>query len=185
MAYANVRIPGIHWPYADQAGKAFGGPFALHLEDHWLLSINYLYVGEKVWVVVAPEHATLLETKLRATNGSYYISNCAQFLRHSATYVLTSTLNDWNISHSIVHQMSHEAVSTFPQAYHKGFRVGYAFAEAVIVYQARPARHRHDPIRSHSKHFLYFLYKLLYKSGMSFMRSSMIIDLIDRIISDT
>jgi len=126
------RIPGIHWPFSYQAGPTFGAPFAIHQEDHRLHSINYLYTGQpKVWVIIAPGHAQRLEEKLRATNGSYYKTICEQFVLHSATYVLRSTLDAWGISFQIIRQLPNEAVVTFPRSYHQGFNAGYNLAEAV------------------------------------------------------
>ena len=126
------RIAGIHWPFAYLAGPAFGAPFAIHCEDHRLHSINYLYTGQpKVWIIIAPAHARRLEGKLRATNRSYYQASCEQFVRHSATYLLRSTLDAWGISFKVICQLPNEAVVTLPQSYHQGFNAGYNLAEAV------------------------------------------------------
>jgi len=126
------RIAGLHWPFVYQAGPAFGAPFAIHREDHRLHSINYLYTGQpKVWVVIPPKHAQHLEDKLRATNGPYYQTSCEQFIRHSATYLLRSTLDAWDISFKVIRQLPNEAVVTLPQSYHQGFNAGYNLAEAV------------------------------------------------------
>lgn len=46
------RIPGVHWPYAYISAEPFGAPFALHIEDGWLSSVNYLYAGEKIWFII-------------------------------------------------------------------------------------------------------------------------------------
>ncbi|EON65747.1 hypothetical protein W97_04986 [Coniosporium apollinis CBS 100218] len=123
-------VPGIHWPYAYQAGHTFGAPFTMHIEDYWLLSVNYLYTGEKIWTTVSSENGHLFEQKLKATNGSLYSSDCAQFLRHSATYISHKTLEEWGIPYSLVHQNPHEVIITFPRAYHEGFSAGCTIAEA-------------------------------------------------------
>lgn len=96
----------------------------IHVEDYWLISLNYLYTGEKIWVTVAPEHLHLLEQKLRAINGSIYLYSCEQFLRHSATYIPRKTLDDWGVSYELVPQNSHVVVITFPRAYYEGFSAG-------------------------------------------------------------
>ena len=64
----------------------------MHREDSDLLSINYLYKGDKHWVVISEDQARLLEEKSMHTDKCYYLSRCAQFLRHSATYYSTSVL---------------------------------------------------------------------------------------------
>lgn len=125
-----MRIPGIHWPYAYESYDSFGAPFAMHREDGDLHSINYLYEGDKYWVAVPRSQAELLEQKSKETNGSYYLSDCAQFLRQSATYFPTSILDEWNISYKVVHQKAGEVIITYPQVYHQGFSAGYTFAEA-------------------------------------------------------
>ncbi|KAJ9634554.1 hypothetical protein H2199_008837 [Coniosporium tulheliwenetii] len=102
----------------------------MHIEDYWLLSVNYLYTGEKIWTTVSSENGHFLEQKLKATNGSLYPSDCAQFLRHSATYIPHTTLSEWGIPYSLVHQNPHEVVITFPRAYHEGFSAGCTIAEA-------------------------------------------------------
>jgi JmjC domain, hydroxylase len=132
LVSTKTRIPGIHWPYAYQSGRAFGSPFTMHTEDYWLISVNFLYPGKsgKVWVVVAPEHVGYLEQKLKATNASYYTANCSQFLRHFSTYIPLTVLEEWNIKYSLVYQKPNEVIVTFRQAYHQGFSTGYTFAEA-------------------------------------------------------
>jgi len=131
LSETKMRIPGIHWPYAYQADDVFGAPFVMHCEDGGLLSINYLHEGDKYWVAVPPEHANLLEEKFKGTNSPYHRSDCAQFLRHSATYFPTSTLDKWKISFKVVHQTRREAIITFCRVYHQGFSAGYTLAEAV------------------------------------------------------
>lgn len=124
------RVPGIHWPYAYQAGCAFGAPFTMHVEDFWLISINYLYAGEKVWVIVAPKHYHRLEAELKGRPGFEY-RPCEQFLRHSPKYIPLKTLDEWGVSYRIVRQKNYEVIITFPKAYHEGFSTGYTFAVAV------------------------------------------------------
>ena len=131
LSETRMRIPGLHWPYAYEAGETFGASFAMHREDGDLLSINYLYEGDKYWIVIPGNQANSLEGKSIQTNKSRYMSHCAQFLRHSATYYPTSILDDWGISYKIIHQKGGEVVVTFPQVYHQGFSAGYTFAEAI------------------------------------------------------
>jgi len=125
-----TRIPGIHWPYAYESSGSFGAPFAMHVEDGYLWSVNYLYVGDKYWVAIPRSHFEAFEQKARETNGSYYLTDCAQFLRHSATYFPTSILGEWNVPYKVAHQETREAIITCPRVYHEGFSKGYTFAEA-------------------------------------------------------
>jgi len=131
LSETKMRIPGIHWPYAYQVDDVFGAPFVMHCEDGGLLSINYLHEEDKYWVTMSSKHVNLLEEKFKGTNSTYHRSDCAQFLRHSATYFPTSTLDKWKISFKVVHQTRREAIITFCRVYHQSFSAGYTLAEAV------------------------------------------------------
>ena len=89
-----MRIPGIYWFYDYRAGRKFEAPFTMHSENGNLLSINYLYEGDKVWITVLRIYIKFLEEKFKKTNFFYYQSDCAQFLRHSATYFSIFILNE-------------------------------------------------------------------------------------------
>lgn len=128
LSETRTSIPGIHAPYAYVSGRAFGAPFAMHVEDCCLSSVNYLYAGEKIWYVLEPEHGKILEERLAASNMR---KKCSQFLRHSARYITQSSLDDWGISYKVVRQMPNEVIITFPGAYHQGFSTGFTCAEAV------------------------------------------------------
>ncbi len=131
LSETKMRIPGIHWPYAYQADDVFEAPFVMHCENEGLLSINYLHEEDKYWVAMPPKHANLLEEKFKGTNSPYHRSDCAQFLRHSATYFPTSTLDKWKIFFKVVHQTRRETIITFCRVYHQGFSAEYTLAEAV------------------------------------------------------
>lgn len=128
LSETKVTIPGIHWPYAYVSNDEFGAPFALHVEDCHLASINYLYTGEKVWFIVEPQSGRRLEEKLVATGVE---KRCSQFLRHSARYVPRSLLDAWGISYKVIRQLPNEIIITLPGAYHQGFSTGFTCAEAV------------------------------------------------------
>jgi hypothetical protein len=121
-------IPGLHWPYAYKSDKTFGAPFACHKEDGGLISANVLYFGTKIWTVAAPSEASSLETKIRASTKHKY--TCAQAVRHCATYIPQSKLQDWNISRLVFSQAPNEVVVVFGNAYHQGFSTGPTLAEA-------------------------------------------------------
>ena len=124
------HIPGIHGPFVYEALRGFA-PFAMHVENADLYSVNYLWDGEKHWTVIPEDSRGALEAKSRETNNSYYSGKCAQFLQHSATYYPSSILQDWGISYHPIQQKAGEAVITFPGVYHQGFSNGPNFAEAV------------------------------------------------------
>ena len=124
------RVPGIHWPYTYRSA-AFGASFTNHIEDFRLLSINYLYEGEKIWYAVAQAEAGNLETRLKATNPSYYRHACSQFLRHAPTTVPSKAYEKWDIKYHIARQLAGEAIVTFPNTYHQGFNLAAGTAEAV------------------------------------------------------
>ncbi|KAB2576413.1 Lysine-specific demethylase 4D [Lasiodiplodia theobromae] len=105
----------------------------MHVEDCHLASINYLYTGEKVWIIVEPQSGSRLEEKLAATGIE---KGCSQFLRHSARYVPRPLLDEWGISYKVVRQLSGEIIVTFPGAYHQGFSTGFTCAEAVNYAEA-------------------------------------------------
>lgn len=128
LSETKVTIPGIHWPYAYVSNDEFGAPFAMHVEDCHLASINYLYTGEKVWFIVEPQSGRRLEERLVATGIG---KRCSQFLRHSARYVPRSLLDAWGISYKVIRQLPNEIIVTFPGAYHQGFSTGFTCAEAV------------------------------------------------------
>jgi jumonji domain-containing protein 2 len=59
------RAPGIHTPYLYVTGTDGPTPFALHVEDFYLYSLNYLHSGaKKLWVVIHPHDSKRLEKHL-------------------------------------------------------------------------------------------------------------------------
>ena len=75
----------------------------MHREIGDLLSINYLWEGDKYWITVPPSHAAFLKQKLKETNKAFYIADCTQTLQHSATWYLISTLEEWEIPYTVIH----------------------------------------------------------------------------------
>ena len=125
------HVPGIHWPYAYEAGPAFGAPFLMHREDLDFYSLNYLYEGEKCWIIIPPDSADLLENKSRESMPDFYSSSCSQVIRHRPTFFPPELLQKWNIPYTAFIQHRGEIVVTLPRAYHQGFSCGYTLAEAV------------------------------------------------------
>jgi hypothetical protein len=110
LSETRARVPGIHWPYAyysdcKQAEGTNWAPFAMHKDDYRTFALNYLYLGEKVWFVVRPSHARLLEEKSNAK------INCEQVLRHSPKYRSRSQLDEWRIPYKITIQSQYEVVT--------------------------------------------------------------------------
>ncbi|KAF4125192.1 [histone H3]-trimethyl-L-lysine4 demethylase [Geosmithia morbida] len=117
-------IPGIHTPYVYESGAAFGAPFQLHAEDFRLSSLNHLYRGRKVWVVVPPSAVEHAEERLGRRSG------CSQFMRHRAHFLFPTKLDRLAIPYRVVDQRAGETVVVLPDAYHQGFSTGYTLAEA-------------------------------------------------------
>lgn len=124
------RVPGVHSPYAYQAAEAFGAPFACHIEDFHLHSLNLLHHGRKVWVIVRPEHRVKLDNAILSTN-LLNRPRCEQFVRHASLYIPLGTLDKWGVSYTLIEQKAGEILITLPGAYHQGFSVGATLAEAV------------------------------------------------------
>ena len=131
LARTRARVPGLHFPYAYKANASFGAVFAAHKEDYDLFSINHLYRHRKVWIVIPPSAANLLESVFRESVSAIRLSHCAQFIRHYASYLRPEVLDRWNVPYKIVQQNAGEAMLIFPKTYHQGFSVGETVAEAV------------------------------------------------------
>ncbi|KAK5310412.1 hypothetical protein LTR70_009480, partial [Exophiala xenobiotica] len=122
-------VPGLHHPFGYKSDARFGAPFALHKEDCDLVSLNLLYYGCKVWTIVAPRHASLVEQEHKSIWKHQY--TCAQSLRHCSTWVLPRTLAEWGASAVTLRQYPNEVVVVLPGAYHQGFCIGSTLGEAV------------------------------------------------------
>ncbi len=146
--------PGIQTPYlyvavtdgpSNSGGVAPVAPFALHVEDSLLYSLNYLHKGApKYWVIVHPHDSERLERRLRAKSGSSSGNSgsgggaapgsaeiCSQFLRHASVWVPLDVLDLWDIRYTTVEQRPGELVVTAPGAYHQGWNGGWNVAEAI------------------------------------------------------
>lgn len=117
-------IPGIHTPYVYQSGSTFGAPFQIHTEDFRLASLNHLYFGRKIWIVVPPAALAKTEEVLGREGG------CSQFMRHRAQFLFPDSLRRLGIPYRLIDQRPGETVVIFPDAYHEGFSTGYTMAEA-------------------------------------------------------
>ncbi len=131
LSETKMRISEIYWLYAYQVDDVFEASFVMHCENESLLFINYLHEEDKYWVTMSSKHINLLEEKFKETNSTYHRSDCAQFLRHSATYFSISTLDKWKIFFKVVHQTHRETIITFCRVYHQSFSAEYTLAEAV------------------------------------------------------
>ena len=117
-------IPGIHTPYVYESGPAFGATFQIHAEDFRLSSLNHLYKGRKIWVVIPSSAVDLAEEKLGRRG------KCSQFMRHRAEFVFPTKLDRLSIPFRIIDQQPGETIVILPDAYHEGFSTGYTLAEA-------------------------------------------------------
>ena len=117
-------VPGIHTPYVYESAAPFGATFQVHAEDYRLVSLNHLYKGRKIWIVVP---STEIETAEVAWKRK---SKCSQFMRHRAEFFFPAKLEQLGIPYRIVDQRPGETIVVLPDAYHEGFSTGYTLAEA-------------------------------------------------------
>ncbi|KPM40619.1 hypothetical protein AK830_g5973 [Neonectria ditissima] len=117
-------IPGIHTPYVYESGPHFGASFQIHAEDFRLVSLNHLYKGRKIWIVVPSTSVDIAEKALGRQN------RCSQFMRHRAEFFFPQKLEKLGIPFRIVDQRPGETIVILPDAYHEGFSTGYTIAEA-------------------------------------------------------
>lgn len=117
-------IPGIHTPYVYESGPHFGATFQIHAEDFRLASLNHLYLGRKIWIVVPATAVDVAEKALGRGGG------CSQFMRHRAEFFFPDKLDKLGIPYRLVDQRPGETIVILPDAYHEGFSTGYTIAEA-------------------------------------------------------
>lgn len=99
-------------------------------QSYDLHSINFLYAGRKIWVVMRPSHCTILKEKFHATQ-SYSLVPCSQSIRHSQVFFTRAQLDQWSVPYHVVDQQAGQFVITLPRAYHQGFSPASSVAEAV------------------------------------------------------
>lgn len=144
---AHPRVAGIHTPFLYSAGNAPGAPFAMHVEDYGLYSLNYLHIGApKNWVVVKPTDREQLEDHLRRYYqlkfGPFWTRpRCSQFVRHLSLWVPPALLKNWGVQYTMVEQQPGDLVITAPDSYHQGWNSGWNVAEAVNYGGAKAAEH--------------------------------------------
>ncbi|KAL4730151.1 hypothetical protein ACLX1H_002183 [Fusarium chlamydosporum] len=117
-------IPGIHTPYVYESGPYFGASFQIHAEDFRLVSLNHLYKGRKIWIVVPSTAVDVAEEALGRKG------KCSQFMRHRAEFFFPQKLEKLGIPYRIIDQRPGETIVILPDAYHEGFSTGYSIAEA-------------------------------------------------------
>ena len=129
LGASEVSYPGIHNPYLYVCATA-GAAFALHVEDFYLKSANFLHAGSpKLWIVVHPSNMDKLERKLVETYGITTL--CSQCIRHLDIHISPSLLSSWNIQFNYVQQCPGDILLLDTKAYHYGLNSGPNIAEAV------------------------------------------------------
>ncbi|KAH8179427.1 jmjC domain, hydroxylase domain-containing protein [Sarocladium implicatum] len=124
LDFSRAIIPGIHTPYVYESAPAFGATFQIHAEDFKLISLNHLYKGRKIWIVIPSTSIEEAEVAFQRKN------KCAQFMRHRAEFIFPDKLKQMGVPHRIIDQRPGETVVILPDAYHQGFSTGYTLAEA-------------------------------------------------------
>jgi jumonji domain-containing protein 2 len=123
LDFSHAIIPGIHTPYVYESAAPFGATFQIHAEDFKLISLNHLYKGRKIWIVIP-------STSIDDAEVAFGRKKCAQFMRHRAEFIFPDKLTQLKVPHRIVDQRPGETVVILPDAYHQGFSTGYTLAEA-------------------------------------------------------
>ncbi|KYK54628.1 Lysine-specific demethylase 4B [Drechmeria coniospora] len=139
LDWTKAIIPGIHTPYVYESGSHFGATFQIHAEDFRLASLNHLYKGRKIWIVVPATAVDVAEKALGRGQG------CSQFMRHRAEFVFPDKLDKLGIPYRLVDQRPGETVVILPDAYHEGFSTGYTIAEAKNYADANWDAHSYQP----------------------------------------
>lgn len=124
LDHTKAVIPGIHTPYVYESASSFGATFQIHAEDFRLASLNHLYKGRKIWIVVPATDVDIAEKALGRGSG------CSQFMRHRAEFFFPDKLDKLGIPYRIVDQRPGETIVILPDSYHEGFSCGYTIAEA-------------------------------------------------------
>ncbi|KAI9171797.1 Lysine-specific demethylase 4D [Paramyrothecium foliicola] len=124
LDFTKAIIPGIHTPYVYESAAFFGATFQIHAEDYRLASLNHLYKGRKIWIVVPSTAVDQAEEVLGRKK------KCSQFMRHRAEFFFPDKLTKLGVPFRIVDQRPGETIVILPDAYHEGFSTGYTIAEA-------------------------------------------------------
>lgn len=124
------QLGGIQKPFV-YIGDAFT-VFAYHVEDYYLLAINYLHSGaNKFWYIIPNSEREKFEELANELGSS--ISSCNNIVRHKAMMIPPSVLKKHNIKFSRVVQHEREYIITFPGVLHAGFNCGFNIAEAINI----------------------------------------------------
>ncbi|KAG8711943.1 hypothetical protein FRC11_001410, partial [Ceratobasidium sp. 423] len=123
------RIPSVNTPYL-----YFGmwrAPFAWHVEDMDLYSINYIHWGApKYWYAIPSQRAEAFEATMRK-HFPTEVAECPQFMRHKSFLASPAILAEADCRpNTLVHHQG-EFVITYPRGYHAGLNIGFNCAESV------------------------------------------------------
>lgn len=96
-----IEIHGVNTPYLYFG--MWATPFAWHVEDMDLYSINFLHFGDiKTWCAIPPQYAHLLEELARTKFSASYAA-CSEFLRHKTTIIRPDELTNAGIPYNKVY----------------------------------------------------------------------------------
>lgn len=129
LNYLDTKIPGVNESYL-YAGL-WKSPFAWHLEDKDLYSINYIHFGSpKQWYSIPQSHEKQFLNFVKQEFNQEF-KNCSEFLRHKQVLISPKTLKDNGIPVNKIVHYANEFIITFPNGYHSGFNYGFNLAESV------------------------------------------------------
>lgn len=124
LGQTKAIVPGIHTPYVYEANDHFGATFQIHAEDYRLVSLNHLYKGRKIWIVIPSTAMGVAEEAFGRKK------KCSQFMRHRGEFFFPEKLMKMGMPYRVVDQRPGETIVVLPDAYHEGFSTGYTLAEA-------------------------------------------------------
>ncbi|KAK0708709.1 JmjC domain, hydroxylase-domain-containing protein, partial [Lasiosphaeris hirsuta] len=124
-AYA---IDGIHTPTAYR-GTPFA-PFQWHVENFWLMSVNVLHSGEKIWYWSEPSSLAAIDAVFQERPLLGKPSH-DDYLGHEALFGGTDHLRQQGIAIRCFKQKEGQVMVTYPRVLHSGFSVTDTLAEAI------------------------------------------------------
>ena len=107
-------VSGVTGPYAHIGGRGSGTAF--HCEDGQVRSYNLNVFGEKLWILVDPNHTSEFEEALvrwLSDGGS-----CDQFVRHCNLLIMPARLRKEGIEFELICAGLGDMVLTKPRRYH-------------------------------------------------------------------
>lgn len=109
-------IPGLNTTYIHMGEKNSGTPWHVEdLQNHDCRSVNMVYIGYKLFVLISPEHQKRFEIYIKHSGKS---GHCAQFIRYYSIFVSPEQLRSEEISFTIHCLGSGDGIVILPGQYY-------------------------------------------------------------------